>query len=65
VNNNISIALQILFGLLGQAQQIGTLIQQAKSEGRDDLTDTEVDTIVANYKADHAKLDADIAKSSG
>lgn len=40
----LDVALTLLLGFLGQAQQIGSAINKAREEGRDDLTDDEVDS---------------------
>jgi hypothetical protein len=40
----VTVALEVLFGLLDRAQAIGTLLAQARSEGRD-ITQAELDAL--------------------
>ena len=52
---NVETALSLLIQLLSQADAIGRLIQAARSEGRD-LTDAELDALVAGDDAARAAL---------
>lgn len=62
--SNALIVLQMLLQSAGQLQQLGQLLQTAQSEGRD-ITDAELDGIVAGYTQAHASLDALIASKGG
>lgn len=60
----IGIALNFLTNLLANAGQLSTLIAQAKSQGREELTTDEWAQITGGRDAAIAKLDADIAAGS-
>lgn len=59
----IDAALTLLIALLNNAASISTLIAQAKSEGRDSLTDEEWATITGGDDMARAALVAAIAKA--
>ena len=59
---NAALAVQLLLGLLQQSQTIGNLILAAQSAGRD-LTDDELNSIIAADDAAKAALSAAIAKA--
>lgn len=53
-------AINLLLGLLDRAAQISSVIQTAQSQGRD-VTEAELDQLVAQDDAARAKLDQAIA----
>ena len=55
----VEVALQLLIQLLAQAGTIGNLIQQAQNQNRD-LTEAEVDMVVAEVDVARAKAVAAI-----
>lgn len=59
-------AVNILLGLMVQQQKIATVLRTAQSEGRD-VTNEELDTLLADYDASSAALGAEIdaAKAAG
>jgi hypothetical protein len=59
---NAAILVDLLLGLLDRANAIGALISKAKAEGRD-VTDAELDALVAQDDAARAALVAAIAKA--
>jgi len=59
---NAALAVSLILGLLDRAQAIGTLIKTARAEGRD-ITDAELDSLVAEDDAAREALDAAIAKA--
>jgi len=59
---NAAILINLLLGLLDRASTIGALFAKAQSEGRD-ITDAELDALVADDDAARAALDAAIAKA--
>jgi hypothetical protein len=59
---NALLLLNVLVPLLQQANQIGALLAKAQAEGRD-VTDAELDTLVAGDDAAKAALAAAIAKA--
>jgi len=61
---NSAIAVTLLLGLLDRAQAIGTLIKTAREEGRD-ITEAEIDQLVADDDAAKAALDLAIEKARG
>lgn len=58
--SNILVVLQLLLQGAAQLQQLTQLLQTAQTEGRD-ITDAELDGVVAGYTQAHAALDAAIA----
>jgi len=60
MNSNALIAVNTVISLLQQATQVSTLLQTAQSENRD-LTPDELAQVQADYAANHAQLDQDIA----
>lgn len=44
---NVASALDLILNLLNQAARVGAMIQRARQEGRDSLTDAEVDELAA------------------
>jgi hypothetical protein len=61
---NTALALQVLITLLQQSQTLSNLVAKAQAEGRD-LTDAEVDSVVAADDAAKAELAAAIVKARG
>ena len=59
--SNILIATNLLTTLLQQGLSISSLLTQAKTEGRDDLTDAELAQVQSAYDAANNKLSQDIA----
>jgi len=59
---NLLLAVNVLLPLLQQASTIGAMIQKAQAEGRD-LTEAELNSIVAADDAAKAALAAAIAKA--
>jgi len=61
---NAAIAVSLILGLLDRASAIGALLKAARAEGRD-LTEAEIDKLVAEDDAARTELDAAIAKARG
>ena len=59
---NTSIALQLLIGLLSQANALGSLISKAQAEGRD-LTEDELDLLSESVEAAKKRLQDSIDTS--
>jgi RNA:NAD 2'-phosphotransferase (TPT1/KptA family) len=59
---NALVALDLVISLMVRAQQIADLIRQAQAQGRN-LTDQELDAIVAENDAARARLAAAIARA--
>lgn len=57
---DVNTALQLLTALLTQANSLAASVRQARSEGREDLTEAEVDAFVAKDDASRAKLQSQI-----
>jgi len=55
-----ALALQLLFGLLDRVSAVSSLIQTAKSEGRD-ITEAELDSLVVADDAAKKALESAIA----
>ena len=62
MGSGVSVALEILFGLIDRAQAIGTLLTQARAEGRD-ITQAELDALVTADDIARAALVAAIARA--
>ncbi len=62
---NVAIALSLLIQLSQQIQQISALIAKAKAEGRDEITEADIDAIVGDDDAARAELKAAIDKAVG
>jgi hypothetical protein len=61
---NAATAIQLLIGLLAQANQLGLLIAKAQAEGRD-ITDAELDGLAAGDDLARARLQAEIDRLRG
>lgn len=57
------LAVQLLIAALSHAQELGTLIQTARAQGRD-ISDAELAAAAGGYDAVRTQLLADIAKAS-
>lgn len=55
---DIATALSLLVTLLGQTNRLAELIRNARAEGRTDLTEEELDTLVNGDDAARARLQA-------
>lgn len=66
MNQNTLVALQLAAQLLQQLQTINSMVQQAQASGTD-ITSGQLDSLVSDYGAVHAQLDADMvaAKAAG
>lgn len=61
----IDVALQLLIALMTQAQTLGNAIRNARAEGRDDLTDAELQTFRSADDDARARLQAEIDRQKG
>lgn len=57
---DVNTGLQLLTALLTQANQLAVAVKTARAQGREDLTDEEVDSFVGSDDAARAKLQAQI-----
>lgn len=57
----VDLAIQLMLAALNSASKLGTLIQNARAQGRD-VTDAELAGLRAEDDAAKAALDAEIAK---
>lgn len=55
---DLTTALTLLISLLGQANRLGELIRAARAEGREDLTEEELNELVGADDAARARLQA-------
>jgi len=64
---NLANALDLVLNLLGQATRVGAMISRARSEGRDSLTDAEVNELAAENTQAREDLQAaiDDARAAG
>lgn len=62
---NIEVALDILLSLMGRVSDMSNLIDSARKAGRTDLTEEEVDMLVAADDAAKQKLQDTINRKKG
>lgn len=56
----VDVAVALLIALLQEANKLGAAISAARADGRDDLTDAEVDEFAGRDDAARARLQAKI-----
>lgn len=56
----VDVAVALLIALLQEANRLGAAINAARADGRDDLTDAEVDEFAGRDDAARARLQAKI-----
>lgn len=56
----VDVAVALLIALLQEANKLGAAINAARADGRDDLTDAEVDEFAGRDDAARARLQAKI-----
>lgn len=61
----VSAALELLLQLTTAGAKLSALITQARAEGREELTQAELQTLVTENDAATAALAAEIAKAKG
>lgn len=57
-------AIELALQLIDAAARLGQLVRQARAEGREDLTDDELQAVVADNDAARAQLVAAINRAS-